>query len=307
MADGRLVRIRPDDDDYPIRLLNLDAKPTLTTSGPLDHRGPAVAIVGSRNPLDEAREFAQKLAFDLAKQRVLIVSGGAVGIDTAAHEGALDAGGTTWCVAPNGRRHSYPEENGALFRRIEASPGSRMIWPFADDQPKTTETPKERNAVLVGLARAVVVVQANYKSGSRNAARHARKLKRPVFVVPAAPWMRGFVGSLYELVKLGGLMLAHPSQLFLYLNVPAPADDEHWPWPTPVNLHAPEEPETEAPAGSFDEHEKIIISALSGTPQHIDGVIARTGLPTSTTITALLTLSLRDVVVEGPDGFYRRK
>jgi len=301
------VHILPDDDAYPIRLLNLDEKPALTTSGPLDHRGIAVAIVGSREPIPEARTFARELAFDLAKQRVLIVSGGAMGIDTAAHEGALEAGGVTWCVAPNGRRHSFPEENGALFRRIETSPGSRMIWPFPDDQPKTAKTPKQRNAVLVGLARAVVVVQAHYKSGSRNAAKHARNLSRPVFVVPAAPWMRGFAGSLFELVKLGGLMLAHPSQLFRYLNLPLDPDKERWPWPSQVNLQAPEEAETDPPARPLTDDENAIVSVLSATPQHVDAVIARTGLPTSTTITALLTLSLRDVVVEGPDGFYRRK
>lgn len=299
--------IRPDDDAYPLRLANLSKKPVLRTSGPLDHRGVAVAIVGSREPIPEAIDFTRQLARSLADVGALVISGGAFGIDTAAHEAAMETG-ATWCVAPNGRDRPYPEENAALFERIAASERSRMIWPFADDQEKTVETPKERNRILVALARAVIVVQARYNSGSRNAATHARKLGRPVFIVPAAPWMPEFTGSLSDLSEGRGLVLAHPSQLFSHLRLPWAGAGKAWRSPLeqprlPNLEDAPDEPETDL----WGDDEKSVFSVLSDVAQHTDEVIARSGLPTSATLTALLTLSLKDVVVESPDGFYRRR
>lgn len=297
--------IRPEDDDYPLSLVSLPRKPVLRTSGPLMHHRRSVAIVGSRAPIPEAVEFTRKLANVLASAGVLVISGGAVGIDTAAHEGAMEAG-ATWCVAPNGRDRPYPRENAALFERIAASERSRMIWPFPDDTKKDPETPKERNRILVALASRVVVVQARFNSGSRNAAAHARKLGKPLFVVPNAPWSSAWSGSLHELSR-GASILVHPSQLICSLGLPW-GEKERWPVPSqqlglPISEDAPEPPET----GSWTEPEKRIFSKLSTTVQHADDLIARTGLSTSATLTALLTLSLKDVVVEGPDGFYRRR
>lgn len=300
-----VVLIRPEDDTYPLALANLSMKPVLRTSGPLPHHRKSVAIVGSREPIPEAVDFARDLARVLADHGVLVISGGAVGIDTAAHEGAMEKG-TTWCVAPNGRDHPYPHANVALFERIAASERSRMIWPFPDRTAKDKETPKERNRILVALATRVVVVQARFTSGSRNAAAHARKLGKPLFVVPAAPWTSEFNGSLHELSR-GASILVHPSQLIQSLGLPWHGK-ERWPVPPqqlglPNLEEAPEAPET----GSWTGQEKAIFSALSRTVQHADDLVARTGLSASATFTALLTLSLKDVVVEGPDGFYRRR
>jgi DNA processing protein len=299
------VLLRPEDPDYPLALVNLSKKPALRTSGPLDHYRRSVAIVGSREPLPEAVDFTRQLACELAKAGVLVVSGGAVGIDTAAHEGAMTEG-ATWCVAPNGRDRPFPRENVALFARIARSERSRMIWPFDDDQEKTKETPKARNRILVGLAKAVVVVQARFTSGSRNAAAHARKLGKLLFVVPAAPWMTEFNGSHHELSN-GARILVHPSQLIQALGLPWEGK-EKWPVPSeqlalPISEDPPEAPET----GSWTEDERTIFSHLSSTVQHADELVARTGLRAGPILTALLTLSLKDVVVEGPDGFYRRR
>lgn len=305
------MHLRPDHPAYPVRLANLPSKPTLTTSGPLDHNGIAVAIVGSREPTPEAVVFTRNLASHLARAGVLVISGGALGIDTAAHEAALEAG-TTWCVAPSGRGRPYPVENEELFARIAASERSRMIWPFADDQEKDNDTPKARNRILIALARAVVVVQAHFQSGSRNAINHARKMHRPLFIVPAAPWMPSFAGSLWELSRGGARPLCHPSQLFRFFGLPWTGPRGSWPTPeelqpTLPNLEATEPLETPSAEVALAGDESSVFSVLSTRAQHVDEVVARTGLPTSTTITALLTLSLKDVVVEGPDGFFRRR
>src|SRR4051794_10108698 len=111
---GETTRLVPGHPRYPRSLENLPAPPPLTTSGPLDHEGYVVAIVGSREPTPEALAFASELAAELARANVVVISGGARGIDTAAHEAAL-AHGATWCVAPTGRDHVYPEENAKLF------------------------------------------------------------------------------------------------------------------------------------------------------------------------------------------------
>lgn len=305
------MHLTPDHPAYPVRLSSLSKKPTLTTSGPLDHGGIAVAIVGSREPLPEAVAFTRDLASRLARAGVLIISGGAIGIDTAAHEAALEAG-TTWCVAPNGRHQPYPKENEDLFARIAGSERSRMIWPFDDDQEMTKATPKARNAVLVALAKAVVVVQARFQSGSRNAIAHARKMHKPLFIVPAAPWMTGFSGSLWEISRGGAYPLCHPSQLFRFFGLPWNGPRDAWApaeklQPSLPNLDAAEPLETPSAPPALTGDENAVFTALSKQPQHVDEVIARTGLQTGTTITALLTLSLKDVVVEGPDGFYRRR
>ena len=107
----------------------------------------------------------------LAERGVVIISGGAIGVDRAAHEGALDAGGTTWAVLPHGASQSMatPLTNRDLFERIRASPTSRLLYPFSDEVTCDRQTPRARNKTLVGLADVVLVVQARLVSGSRNA------------------------------------------------------------------------------------------------------------------------------------------
>jgi DNA processing protein len=311
------VLLAPDDPAYPVRLANLDPKPTLRVSGALDSRAIAVAIVGSRTPVPEALKFARDLAGCLAAAGIVVVSGGAKGIDAAAHEAALRRG-RTWCVAPSGRAHPYPEEHAKLFARIARSRGSRMIWPFEDDVKKDEETPKARNAVLVGLARAVVVVQAHLKSGSRNAMTHARRMNRPLLVVPGPPWARAFEGSSAVLATGDALPLCHPQQLFRYLGLTWPGTPTWWPnlrgledrprkRQSSENLRLFDEAVPALDREGWTDSENVVFTGLSDTPQHLDEVVAKTGLSTSATITALLTLSLKDVVVEGPDGFFRRR
>src|SRR3970040_239973 len=102
----------------PPRLADLGEPPrALYVRGELP-RGPCVAIVGTRRPSDKARKFARKLAAELARQGVAVLSGGAIGIDTEAHRGALLGRGVTAVIAPAGFEKPYPEQNAALFREI---------------------------------------------------------------------------------------------------------------------------------------------------------------------------------------------
>jgi DNA processing protein len=162
---------------------------------------PMVAIVGTRHPSPEAVEFAEDLARGLVGQGFAVVSGGAAGIDAAAHRGALSARGQTLVVAPAGWHNPYPESNRNLFRDIVACGGGYMSLVDPNKRPLSGNF-FARNAILVALSKATVVIQAPIRSGARNAAHVARKLLRPLFVVPSAPWVEKGAGCLIEL-RLG--------------------------------------------------------------------------------------------------------
>src|SRR5690606_14114795 len=104
--DEPLVMLTPEDADYPSRLRRLPSPRPIDTSGPLD-RSIAIAVVGARRATPEALAFTSAVAETLARAGVVVISGGAEGVDTAAHRGALASGGRTWVVAPTGRDHVY--------------------------------------------------------------------------------------------------------------------------------------------------------------------------------------------------------
>jgi DNA processing protein len=307
------VQIKIDDAGYPTALRSLPNPPlTLKTSGPLARRR-AVAIVGSRRASEEALSFAYELAFQLAAAGVVVVSGGAVGVDGAAHRGALAAGGATWVVSPTGKARVYPSQHRELFAEIAASSASRMIWSFPDAQSQTRETLRYRNGILAALTEAMVVVQAHFASGSRNAAAWARAMGRPVWAVTASPWMLEFSGSLAEIEHGTAQPLCSAAQLFAALRLPSPVRVADGAYRPQKHCRAPFS--RGRSKGSLDAldmrgwsaDEKLIFSKVFGSPLHVDQIADRAALPAGSTVTALLTLSLKDVVVEGPGGFFRRR
>jgi len=182
----------------PVRILDLPVPPeALYVRGELP-RGPAVAVVGTRSCSRESRDFARALAHDLSLAGVTVLSGGAEGIDTAAHRGALDAHGRTVVVAPSGFSRPFPAENAALFQQIVLSGGVHVSL-VSSEVPANRGSFFARNALLVALSHAVIVVEAGYRSGARNAAAQARRLGRLLLVVPQAPWNWRGLGCIEEL------------------------------------------------------------------------------------------------------------
>lgn len=174
-------------EGYPTTLAAIpDAPPILTVRGTPDHlHRPAVAIVGARNASGNGRSFARGLARELAEAGLVIVSGLARGIDTAAHEGALAAGGTTVASIATGVDVAYPPENAALMERIAqggAVVGERPLGAIA----RAKDFPR-RNRVIAGLALGTVVVEAAPASGSLITARLAADYGREVMAVPGSP------------------------------------------------------------------------------------------------------------------------
>lgn len=285
---------------------------------------PAVAIVGTRAPSPDAEAYAQNLAFRLARSGVTIWSGGAIGIDAAAHRGALDAGGTTVAVLGTGLDHCYPKVHAALYAEIVEA-GGALVSPFARDQHATFWTFPQRNGVLAALTQATVIIQASLKSGARSTAKFARRLRRPLFVVPAATWDPLGAGNLLE-ISIGARPLLKEEALFTCLNVPFLAPSSSQPTrAAPPRLatasvripsapgeqsHAPPAPADATTAEDFvleslSPECQAVFRVLSPTPLHLEEVCARSGLPTALVQAALLTLSLQAVLVEGPAGWFR--
>ena len=286
-----MIELTPLHPAYPSRLRGVDEPPaSLFTQGGSLEAERVVAIVGSRKPTPEARAFATKLAGTLARHGVVVASGGALGIDAAAHEGALAVGGRTWVVAPTGPDRVFPGDNRELFARAASGPGA-MVWPFPVGHPHHTSCFLLRNRVLVSLADAVVVVQAGAMSGALHAAGCARKLGRPLWVCPAPPWQKAFEGSRQLLTAPASRARPlHFEEAFLE-SLGLPSDPP--PQPPPDLILSPSE--------------DAALRAISREPLHLDAIASRAGLPAATAAVALLTLALENVVVEGPPGFFRRR
>lgn len=184
------------DADYPAQLLTVHQRPPfLTYRGridPVDATG--VAVVGTRRPSRLGLARGQDIAAGLAQRQVTVISGLAAGIDTAAHQAAMDAAGRTVAVIGTGLRRAYPPENAALQERL-ASEHLVLSQFFPDAAPSKASFPM-RNAVMSGYAAATVVIEAAWKSGARMQARLALEHGRPVFLHKSLlehDWARSYV------------------------------------------------------------------------------------------------------------------
>lgn len=286
------MHLMPLDPLYPSRLRFLRRPPaSLTLRGGPVEAAHAIAIVGSRSATAEAATFAHTLAGALARAGAVVVSGGAMGIDAAAHRGALDAEGRTWAVAGTGCKHCFPPEHASLFETIARGPGA-MLWPFSPGCAARSGAFVLRNRVLVALSDAVVVAQAGLLSGALRAAGCARALRKPLWVVPAPPWLDGFEGS-RMLLDQGALPLTSIDAFFHAIGI-SPGDTAPAPETTPGFV--PEDP-----------IQIEVLRCISGVSLHVDEIVSRARTTVPDTVAALLTLALEAVVVEDPPGFFRRR
>jgi DNA processing protein len=280
--------ISDDDDDYPEGLFDLadaDRPRGFSVEGCFEPATLRVALVGSRKAQPSAVGWAREVARLVVQAGGVVLSGGAVGVDAAAHEAALEARGRTWTVLGCGAPRVTPDENRKLFDAILEG-GGAIIRPFPDDTPVHPSRHLKRNGVLAALSTVVVIAQAGVPSGTQNTAHWAAQLGRPLWTTVGPPWLhKEFEGCWYALEACSAKLI-QSSEHFV----------EHVIGRKPLPL----------PADLTDD-EKTVVEALGNDPKHPDELTARTGLPAPAVTSALLTLSLGDVVVEGPAGLYRRK
>jgi DNA processing protein len=186
------------DDAYPVNLRAVhDRPPVLFVRGRLEERDErSVAVVGTRSATERGLALAASVTRGVSDAGYVVVSGLAEGIDTAAHREALAANGRTIAVIGTGHRHFFPAQNGDLQRRLgdEAAVVSQF-WP---DQGARRWTFPQRNAVMSGIARATIVIEASHTSGARMQARLALEHGRPVFLMRSLlehEWARGYAAQ----------------------------------------------------------------------------------------------------------------
>jgi DNA processing protein len=283
------------DSDYPELLRQIYDPPIVLyvkgTLGTKDKNG--VAMVGSRMTTHYGIEVARKLAYQLAYIGVTVVSGGARGIDTAAHQGALSAKGRTICVLGTGINIVFPPENQELFERITASGAVISQYPFnckADKQSFAI-----RNRIVAGMTLGTVVVEANLTSGALITANFAVEYGRQVFAVPGridSPRSKGC----HELIKKGAKLCEGAEDILSEFEYLFPASNR------PA---APNETGV-LPALELSEHEQKIFAALDSEELSIDDVIRKCGLPSSTVSVALLSLEMKRLVKQLPGKMFIR-
>ena len=183
----KINRISPKDHVFTQKLINIDSSPSqLCYLGTLpEHEAPVVAIVGTRKPTAYGVEMTQRLAYDLAKRGVIVVSGLALGVDALAHRAALDAGGITIAVVVNELPDISPRTNLQLAKSMIEHNGAIISeWGRGDGGFINKASFVIRNRLVSGLADAVIITEATAKSGTLNTAAHALKQGRDVFAVP---------------------------------------------------------------------------------------------------------------------------
>ena len=210
------------DEEYPAQLREIhEMPPVLFYKGTLVPNEVGVSVVGSRNASAKGLSIAQSVATALAHRKITVIAGLARGIDTAAHQAALETGGRTVAVIGTGITQVYPAENKVLQDRIAAE--GLVLSQFWPDSPPTKHTFPMRNAVMSGFGRATVVVEAGEHSGARIQARKAVAHGRPVIltdlVVSTNDWPATLIGkpgvhvarSTTEILKLVDEILAGPA------------------------------------------------------------------------------------------------
>ena len=284
----------PSDDQWPSLLSELRDPPVrLSIQGELPKLGLAIAIVGTRVPDARASDFAHSLAAELAGAGCAIISGGALGIDSAAHSGALAAGGTTVAVLATGLEKPYPAENVGLFAQI-AERGA-LLSEHTEGLPGYASVFLARNRVIAALASVVIVVQAPQKSGALSTAAHAIKLGRGLMAVPYAPWEPRGAGCLTLLAD--GARVCRTSADVLSLAAPTGQKPSR---PQPRRLKKAQS------YPDLDEDERGVITALGAATLSADELCESTGLSAPRVQRAVLMLLLSRVIREVGCGRYAR-
>ncbi|MEW5825654.1 MAG: DNA-processing protein DprA [Candidatus Bipolaricaulota bacterium] len=281
------------DAAYPSLLREIDDPPlVLYARGrlPIDTQL-TVGIVGTRRGTQYGKVVAARLASQLAMKGVIVVSGMAAGIDTAAHQATLDVGGHTVAVLGCGLDVPYPKRNHPLFDRVASEGTALSEYPLGTKPAKWTFP--QRNRILAGLCRGVVVVQAPERSGSLITARLALEQGREVFAVPGNITTQASLGS-NGLLRQGAKLVEGVEDVL-----------EEFP-----DLRGMAHREVEAAAAhdaGLGERERRVYELLGLEPVHIDDIIARADLSPTEASHVLLLLQLEDLIVEADGGRYVRR
>ena len=285
--------ITPDEPDYPTLLAELaDAPPLLYYRGHLRGQAEVLAVVGARQATAYGKAAARVLARDAAVKGIVIASGLARGIDTAAHQGTIESGGVTWAFLGCGLDRIYPLENQRLAKDILEK--GALVSEFTPGTPPLAGNFPARNRLISGCSRGVLVVEAAERSGALITVDFALEQGREVFAVPGpifSPMSRGT----HNLLRQGAKIVEGIEDI--WNEVPAWSNNVG---NVSMNTKLLRE-EKELPVGKDIES---ILQQLSDVPLHIDHITVHSPLSVSSISLALLELQLGGIVLQLPGQHY---
>lgn len=293
-----------DDENYPALLRHIPDPPLFLFAKGIyrPEHSAAIAIVGTRKASTEGLLFAEKLASDLANYGVTVVSGLAIGIDSAAHRGALKAGGETIAVMGSGLDVPYPRANRDMIEKIAESGVVFSEYPLGTP-PEKWRFPL-RNRIVSGLSAGVVVVEAGLDSGALITARLALDQGREVFAVPGSVF-DGRSSGTNKLLKEGAKLVESVDDIL----------EECSSWfkeLSKISRHKASKNDVPTSDASSDheqalgDNETKILQNLTDKPQHIDSICEKTGLSCATVLSVLTMLEIRGWVRQLPGKYFVR-
>jgi DNA processing protein len=280
------------DPEYPPLLKHIQSPPVVLfvrgNSSILSR--PAVAVVGSRRCSHSGRHVAEKLGRELAGAGLVVVSGLARGIDSAAHRGAISVEGATVAVLGCGVDVCYPRENRRLMAEVEAR--GAVVSEFVFGTRPLKQNFPMRNRLISGLSLGVLVVEAGNESGALVTAGHALEQGREVFSVPGDITLSSTVGS-NRLLKEGAKPVTCLEDVMEEL------DAEVVSGLVPV-------PEREAPACALSKEEQAVLALLSPNPLHVNVLCEQLGRDAASLLPVLLCLELKGLVKQEAGSCFRK-
>lgn len=277
-----------DDPRFPAALSQIPYAPPflfiMGTIGPDDEL--AIAVVGTRRPSHYGRKTGYRLAADLARQGVTIVSGLARGIDTAAHQGALEAGGRTLAVLGCGLDVVYPPENKELYRLIPQH--GALISEFPLGTPPEAKNFPIRNRIISGLAQGVLIVEAGEQSGTHITGNYALEQGREVFAVPGPVDLPGSIGP-HRWIQQGAKLVLTAADILEEVQVSFAKPKGKFLTATAVKSSPMEDP---------------LLAHLSLTPMQLDELIRLARLSPPEVMSRLTLLELQGLIQELPGKYF---
>ncbi len=273
-----------DEATYPQALLELPDPPSVlfidgeVTAGDQF----SVAIVGTRHATIYGRQQAERLAYGLAKAGVTVISGMARGIDTAAHQGALDAGGRTIAVFGCGLGHIYPPENEGVAKAIAAH--GALVSEHSPETPPRAGLFPQRNRIISGLAHATLVIEAPERSGSLITARMAMEQGREVLALPGNVTSRSSQGS-NLLIRDGAKLIRNVDDILECLG------------PLPHSVPTEEGREIRRPAEVLlNDQERLVLDQIQCEATSLDRIVEQTQLPVQRVLATISVLEMRKLI-----------
>jgi DNA processing protein len=285
-----------EDERYPAALAAIhDPPPVLYVRGRLEATDAlAVGVVGSRRCTHYGLEQAERFGQLLGRAGFTVVSGGARGIDAAAHRGALTGGGRTIAVMGCGLCQTYPRENDRLFEQIVSEDRGAVISELPMRTAVLGGNFPTRNRIISGLSLAVLIVEAGRRSGSHITAREAADQGREVFAVPGrvdSPLSQGT----NELIRNGAILVQDLDDILEHLGGVG------------AKMGVPEESQQELPPRGLDETESSLLAVLREGPVGLDELARSTGIDSGKAAAAMTMLVLKGLVIQQAGNIFAAK